>query len=839
MKIILMLDNKEVSKTNKIFVPVLLVLFGSTISVILVGLNIAYAHSLPVTEIPAANSIVQKGAPLPSRVIIDFSERPDPNVSTIQVLNSKNERVDKGDFVIIGDHNRQAMTTLDTHKLTDGVYTVSWMTQSNDDGHVARGSYVVGIGNVGPGATPTASISSGVNGNINQRQPQVTAVTSNVDGIIKWPLIVSQAAIVGGIFSHFFLWEKFGSRIERKKNFDGLNSKNRDKGSSEYNKANLPWLKRLSIILVASSVAIIASTSTSVFLQVSELSSKNTISAYISVFKSILHGSSGTVWLVQVITAIVMIACSLSYYYLSKRQILAGDNITEGSTATKQEQQQQQDPLEKKQMKTAFRKTTGAADFIPISRSALLRCALVMGAISIFASSANSHNAGVSFLPSVAVFMDWLHFMAVSTWIGGLFYISAILLSAIKSRSQVTRRTTFGAKASNLVVYYLAILLPRFSLIATVSLGVIGISGLYMGWIQLHSLNNLFATPYGNILIIKLSAVLPLVLLGGYHQLKVHRSIVAVAKLGNSNIRTQIDEKSTETIQKFNSDNYNGYTNPSKNKDLAARIVKDTKDVSFKFSKTIKIESLLAISVLLIASLLTITSPPSKISSMATMSMSGSSPSSSSSTTMAGMSMPQAKNSTFVKQTTIMNVNTKIEINPFYSGFNTFKVSFTDVQSKPYTKVSAVALVFKNEQADIGPITANLNQASPGVYAVIGGYLSQPGQWDISMAAQRPGDYDLNYKLTSNVTAAPNSSPTSSATQTSSGSHMNMASSPASNPASQSSNNNSIPETPPPKLDSFALLAIGLAIIVGVFSGFSYKRSKQELKKTIQMLETE
>jgi hypothetical protein len=218
------------------------------------------------------------------------------------------------------------------------------------------------------------------------------------------------------------------------------------------------------------------------------------------------------------------------------------------------------------------------------------------------------------------------------------------------------------------------------------------------------------------------------------------------------------------------------------------------------------------------------------------MSMSGSS----SSTTMTGMSMPQVKNNTLVKQTTIMNVNTKIEINPFHSGFNTFKVSFTDAQGKLYTKVSAVELVFKNEQADIGPITANLNQTNPGVYTVIGGYLSQPGQWDISMAAQRPGDYDLNYELTSNVTAAPSSSQTSpSAMQTSSGSHMNMVSSPASNSVGQNGNDNSIPETPPPKLDSFALLAIGLAIVVGVFSAYSYERSTQELRKTIQILETE
>lgn len=790
-------------KGNEIFAMVLILLFGipiPTTAILSNDSNIAHAHSLPVTQSPPANSIIPKGSALPTMVVIDFSERPDPNVSTIEVLNSRNERVDKGDFVIIGDHDRQAMTTLDTRKLTDGVYTVSWMTQSNDNGHVARGSYVFGIGNVGPGAATTTS---SFNGTLNQRQPQVTAVTSNLDGIIKWPLIVSQATIVGGIFSHFFLWEKFGSRIEGKKNVSGAKN-NDDKVSSEYNIANLPWLKRFSVMLVASSVAIIASASSSIILQVIELSSSNnTISTYFFVFKSILHGSAGITWLAQTITAVVIIGCSLGYYYLSKRQNFAEDNITEKDIT----EQRQQNPLERREVLKLSREK-----HIQLSRSALLLCALVMGAISIFASSANSHNAGVTFLPSLAAFMDWLHFMAVSTWIGGLFYISAILLSAIRSKSYITRTrtTTPSAKASTLLVYYLAILLPRFSIIATVSLGVIGISGLYMRWIQLHSFNNLFATPYGNILIIKLSAVLPLVLLGAYHQLKVHRSIVTVAKLGNTNTGTQINTKSTETIHK---DNYNDFTNPIDNKAQSVKNKKDSRDVSSKFSKTIKIESLLAIAVLLVASLLTITSPPSKMSSIAMMTM----PTSSSSTNMAAMSIMPVKNNTYVKATTITNVNTKTEINPFYSGFNTFKISFTDARGKPYTKVSSVEMVFRNDQANIGPIIANLNQTSPGVYAVTGGYLSQPGQWDVSMAAQRLNDYDLNYKLTLNVAAAAPATP-SSVTQT---------------------GNTSIQEVPSPKLDSFALLAIGLAIVVGIISAYSYKRSNSELRKIIQMLETE
>ena len=53
-----------------------------------------------------------------------------------------------------------------------------------------------------------------------------------------------------------------------------------------------------------------------------------------------------------------------------------------------------------------------------------------------------------------------------------------------------------------------------------------------MAWIQLHSLNALFSSQYGNILIIKLSAALPLVLLGAYHQLRLHKNVALVASLG-------------------------------------------------------------------------------------------------------------------------------------------------------------------------------------------------------------------------------------------------------------------------------------------------------------------
>ena len=105
----------------------------------------AYGHANPVSYLPSANSVINSGQEnesLPDNVSILFSERPEPKVSYIHVTNSKNERVDNNDFKIIGQNDREASVTLDKNKIIDGVYTVSWLVLSRDDGHISKGSYV-------------------------------------------------------------------------------------------------------------------------------------------------------------------------------------------------------------------------------------------------------------------------------------------------------------------------------------------------------------------------------------------------------------------------------------------------------------------------------------------------------------------------------------------------------------------------------------------------------------------------------------------------------------------------------------------------------------------------
>jgi methionine-rich copper-binding protein CopC len=109
--------------------------------------NNAYGHANPISYSPAANSIIQQVNEqlLPSKVTILFSERPEPKVSYIHVTNSKNVRVDNNDYTISDRNNREAAVTLDTSNLSSGVYTVSWLTLSRDDGHISKGSYVFSI----------------------------------------------------------------------------------------------------------------------------------------------------------------------------------------------------------------------------------------------------------------------------------------------------------------------------------------------------------------------------------------------------------------------------------------------------------------------------------------------------------------------------------------------------------------------------------------------------------------------------------------------------------------------------------------------------------------------
>ena len=80
----------------------------------------------------------------PKLVEITFGETPDPKLSTITVINSAGLSVDAGPTVVVPGHPLELEVPL--QHIGNGVYTVTWKTVSEVDGHLATGAYAFGVG---------------------------------------------------------------------------------------------------------------------------------------------------------------------------------------------------------------------------------------------------------------------------------------------------------------------------------------------------------------------------------------------------------------------------------------------------------------------------------------------------------------------------------------------------------------------------------------------------------------------------------------------------------------------------------------------------------------------
>jgi copper transport protein len=407
--------------------------------------------------------------------------------------------------------------------------------------------------------------------------PQTETVTSYYDALLKIPLILSQTAIVGVVFSHIFLRGIIRKRMRL--------GHAQDSNNAEINSANiyLRPVKRFFTMILSCGIAILVSATCLLLLQAISLSSA--LGMDITTTFNILSSTPvGPVWNMRVITSLVIIATSILYYIFEKKYIMKKQQTKDHSNSVSHSPPQN---------------NTGKKSIL--FPAILLYIMMLAGAVSIFSNSMVSHNTALSFFPSLAISIDWLHFMAVSLWLGGLFYISSVLLMTIrlsinKSSNIDGRVYKFNDNFAYNTSYFLALLLPYFSIVATISLGIIGITGLYMAWIHLHTVEAIFTSSYGNILVIKLLLALPMIVLGGYHQLKLHGSLMEIARFNKRGQERHVGKANAYGME------------PTSNHEKTFPLQYDP---SRKFDKTIKIESLIGIGVLIAASFLTITSPPS------------------------------------------------------------------------------------------------------------------------------------------------------------------------------------------------------------------------------------
>jgi copper transport protein len=410
-----------------------------------------------------------------------------------------------------------------------------------------------------------------VNFNINaQAQVETTidntatsaAVTSINDAILKSLVIISQVAVLGIIFNNFF----FIRFLNRKRG----NILYESKQNNVYFHTRTLNLKRVSSIVIICCVSIIIFSTGSILLQSYQLA-QNLEMDILSAFDILDTTSVGQVWILRVVTSSAIIGVMLTLY-IPYRKMNKANQIKNESLY--------KEPANKISLSNN------------ILYQILLLIAIALSSINLFSNSMLSHSNSLPSFSTFAVSMDWIHFMAVSIWIGGLFYLSLVVVNNLKSvdhRDDKSNSTNMNYKVSNSIVsvHNMSTALLYFSFIVIIALCIIGISGLYLGYVHLQDLDSVFNTSYGQILVLKLALAFPLIFIGRYNQLKIYKYASITSNLLKDTDRNPDD-----------------YLLTQQHHEERTRLFR-------ALNRSIKIESLLGITVLVVAALLSVTSPPS------------------------------------------------------------------------------------------------------------------------------------------------------------------------------------------------------------------------------------
>lgn len=309
---------------------------------------------------------------------------------------------------------------------------------------------------------------------------------------------------------------------------------------------------------------------------------------------------------------------------------------------------------------------------------------LIIGIILLATTSLIGH--GASSQQVVPIFMDFVHNVIASIWIGGTFYLAFILIPKIGET-----RVDWYYKLSTL-----SIIIPRHSTLVVTLLGILVITGPFLLYILEDNLTLVIDSLYGTFLVIKLLLAGLMVILGGYSSVVIYNRVISLLKVspvvngnpGNDkmpNQESEIEVKATHTIANFR--------------------------------KALVIESILGIALLVSVGFLVNTGIPAS-EELQNQDQSGNAPTN---------QIEPYQSTRFVDN----NTQVIMSINPFEVGNNNFKIAFLDMNGKPI-EVQSAGIKYRQLEKSIGPITADLEKQSTGVFSANASF-GIPGIWDMEV----------------------------------------------------------------------------------------------------------
>jgi copper transport protein len=144
---------------------------------------------------------------------------------------------------------------------------------------------------------------------------------------------------------------------------------------------------------------------------------------------------------------------------------------------------------------------------------------LVATLVLIGTSSMIGHGAASGEIP--AVILDYAHNLVAGVWIGGVIYFVFILLPTLSQLEEARREKMT------------LVLIPRFSMVFVVAIGIAIITGPTLMWFLESDVGLITESTYGKLILVKISIATIMVGFGGYFQFKIQKKAEKDLQIGS------------------------------------------------------------------------------------------------------------------------------------------------------------------------------------------------------------------------------------------------------------------------------------------------------------------
>ena len=451
---------------------------------------VAAAHALLVRSDPAADAILQSP---PTHVRLTFSENLNAGTSRAVVVDTTNRQVDDKNSTVNAGNAHEMDVGLPLLKA--GTYVVAWRAQSADDGHITSGSFIFRIarpdGSVPPlpAKLPTGNFPGAAGANAGTVDGPAIA-----QAIATWLALLLMTLWVGGL-----CWETWilapGSQRDADLSAAAARAARRFRRLAS-------WL--LALILVADVGIILA--------QGAELAGNWSGVFAPPLLRAILFGSRfGTFWWMRqiVAAAALLLVLAATRYGWQTRQAPDAAASPVAPAAASESGTASAIPDWRREVLAVFRSVPALPARFARGWQRLRwpgRLELGLGAALLVAFALSGHASAVPAAQfGYAIGVDLLHLVCEAAWIGGILYISLVLLPATSGLAPVQRARLLARG------------LPQFSAVAIVGAFVLAATGSLNTTIHLTSVQQFLTTAYGRILAVKIELFLIIVAISAFH----------------------------------------------------------------------------------------------------------------------------------------------------------------------------------------------------------------------------------------------------------------------------------------------------------------------------------